>query len=96
MDYVEGQVSFYDVEARSHIYSSNVCTFTETLFPFFESCNNTDRKNSALLIISHVNHTDWLNNEGTVVLEQTIYKSSKCGFLVRLTCHVIRMFTGFL
>ncbi|KAI1888667.1 hypothetical protein AGOR_G00187500 [Albula goreensis] len=34
LDYEEGQVSFYDVENRSHIYTF-MDTFTETLLPFF-------------------------------------------------------------
>ncbi|CDQ96742.1 unnamed protein product [Oncorhynchus mykiss] len=57
VDYEEGQVSFYDVEARSHIYSFTGCTFKDKLFPFFVPSNNDDGKNSAPLIISPVNHT---------------------------------------
>ncbi|CDQ91486.1 unnamed protein product [Oncorhynchus mykiss] len=57
VDYEEGQVSFYDVEARSHIYSFTGCTFNDKLFPFFIPSNNDDGKNSAPLIISPVNHT---------------------------------------
>ncbi|KAJ7987864.1 hypothetical protein DPEC_G00330980 [Dallia pectoralis] len=34
LDYEEGQLSFYDVEKRSHIYTYNE-TFTERLFPVF-------------------------------------------------------------
>ncbi|XP_059905211.1 E3 ubiquitin-protein ligase TRIM39-like isoform X2 [Gadus macrocephalus] len=51
VDYDEGLVSFYDVEARVHIYSATGCSFTEPLYPFL--CNN-----SAPLIISPVNQTD--------------------------------------
>uniref|UniRef100_A0AAZ3P465 E3 ubiquitin-protein ligase TRIM39-like n=1 Tax=Oncorhynchus tshawytscha TaxID=74940 RepID=A0AAZ3P465_ONCTS len=57
VDYEEGLISFYDVEARSHIYSFTGCTFTEKLFPFFGPSDNDDGQNSAPLIISHVNHT---------------------------------------
>ncbi|KAK6314841.1 hypothetical protein J4Q44_G00143700 [Coregonus suidteri] len=58
VDYEEGQVSFYDVEASSHIYSFTGCTFTEKLYAFFCPSNNDGGKNSAPLIISPVNHTD--------------------------------------
>ncbi|XP_071188721.1 E3 ubiquitin-protein ligase TRIM39-like [Salvelinus alpinus] len=58
VDYEEGQVSFYDVEARSHIYSFTGCTFTEKLYPYFCLCSNDGGKNSAPLIISPVNDTE--------------------------------------
>ncbi|XP_055765819.1 E3 ubiquitin-protein ligase TRIM39-like isoform X1 [Salvelinus fontinalis] len=57
VDYEEGQVSFYDVVARSHIYSFTGCNFTDKLYPFFSPCMNAGGKNSAPLIISPVNHT---------------------------------------
>uniref|UniRef100_A0A8C7VQS8 Uncharacterized protein n=1 Tax=Oncorhynchus mykiss TaxID=8022 RepID=A0A8C7VQS8_ONCMY len=34
VDYEEGQISFYDVENRSHIYSFTGCIFTEKLYPY--------------------------------------------------------------
>ncbi|XP_029621933.1 E3 ubiquitin-protein ligase TRIM21-like isoform X2 [Salmo trutta] len=57
VDYEEGQVSFYDVETRSHIYSFTGCNFTDKLYPFFSPCMNAGGKNSAPLIISPVIHT---------------------------------------
>ncbi|XP_071263344.1 E3 ubiquitin-protein ligase TRIM39-like [Salvelinus alpinus] len=57
VDYEEGLVSFYNVEAKSHIYSYTGCTFTEKLFPFFGPSDNDDGQNSAPLIIAPVNHT---------------------------------------
>ncbi|XP_041702038.1 E3 ubiquitin-protein ligase TRIM21-like isoform X2 [Coregonus clupeaformis] len=51
VDYEEGEVSFYDVEARSHIYSFTVCTFTERLYPYLYPGINNDDENSAPLII---------------------------------------------
>ena len=38
VDYDEGLVSFYDVEARVHIYSVTGCTFTEPLFIHRSRC----------------------------------------------------------
>ncbi|KAM4614757.1 LOW QUALITY PROTEIN: E3 ubiquitin-protein ligase TRIM21-like [Polymixia lowei] len=58
VDYDEGLVSFYDVEARVHIYSYTGCTFSETLYPYFCPGLNHGGKNFAPLIISPVNHTD--------------------------------------
>ncbi|XP_020346618.2 E3 ubiquitin-protein ligase TRIM39 [Oncorhynchus kisutch] len=58
VDYEEGQVSFYDVEARSRIYSFTGCTFTEKLYPYFSPNVNDGGKNSAPLIISPVNQTE--------------------------------------
>ncbi|XP_071381484.1 E3 ubiquitin-protein ligase TRIM21-like [Centroberyx affinis] len=58
VDYEEGLVSFYDVDAAALIYSYTGCTFTEKLFPYFGPCINHGGKNSAPLIISPVNHTD--------------------------------------
>ncbi|XP_032363355.1 E3 ubiquitin-protein ligase TRIM39-like [Etheostoma spectabile] len=54
VDYEEGLVSFYDVDAAALIYSFTGCSFTEKLFPFFSPCTNEGGKNSAPLIISPV------------------------------------------
>ncbi|XP_067437830.1 E3 ubiquitin-protein ligase TRIM21-like [Thunnus thynnus] len=58
VDYEEGLVSFYDVDAATLIYSFTGCNFTEKLYPFFGPCLNDGGKNSAPLIISPVSHTD--------------------------------------
>ncbi|CAL8283638.1 unnamed protein product [Gadus morhua 'NCC'] len=59
VDYDEGLVSFYDVEARVHLYSATGCTFSEPLYPYLCPCNyDYEGTNSAPLIISRVNQTD--------------------------------------
>ena len=54
VDYEEGLVSFYDVEARVHLYSFTGCSFTEKLYPYFSPCFNNNGVNSAPLTISPV------------------------------------------
>ncbi|XP_030201588.1 E3 ubiquitin-protein ligase TRIM39-like [Gadus morhua] len=59
VDYDEGLVSFYDVEARVHIYSATGCTFSEPLYPIlYPGRHDYGGNNSAPLIISPVNQTD--------------------------------------
>ncbi|XP_078112574.1 E3 ubiquitin-protein ligase TRIM21-like [Sander vitreus] len=58
VDYEEGLVSFYDVDAAALMYSFTGCSFTEKLYPFFSTGLNNGGKNSAPLIISPVNHTE--------------------------------------
>ncbi|KAI4799243.1 hypothetical protein KUCAC02_017070 [Chaenocephalus aceratus] len=58
VDYEEGLVSFYDVDAAALIYSFTGCCFREKLYPFFSPYINRGGKNSAPLIISRVNHTE--------------------------------------
>ncbi|KAM9451471.1 E3 ubiquitin-protein ligase TRIM39-like [Clarias gariepinus] len=58
VDYEEGLVSFYDVKARSHIYSFTAQSFTETLYPFFCPGFNEGGTNSAPLIITDVTGTE--------------------------------------
>ncbi|MBN3321141.1 A33 protein, partial [Atractosteus spatula] len=53
VDYEEGQVSFYNVEARSRMFTF-YDTFREKLYPFFSPCTNEGGKNSAPLIISAI------------------------------------------
>ncbi|XP_037621720.1 E3 ubiquitin-protein ligase TRIM39-like [Sebastes umbrosus] len=54
VDYEEGLVSFYDVDAAALIYSFTGCCFTEKLLPYFSPYVNNGGKNSAPLIISPV------------------------------------------
>uniref|UniRef100_A0A8K9XTP5 B30.2/SPRY domain-containing protein n=1 Tax=Oncorhynchus mykiss TaxID=8022 RepID=A0A8K9XTP5_ONCMY len=61
VDYEEGQISFYNVEARSHIYSFTGNTFTEKLYPYFNPCNNSEGPNSAPLVICPTTLKDSIN-----------------------------------
>uniref|UniRef100_A0A667WMI2 Bloodthirsty-related gene family, member 12 n=1 Tax=Myripristis murdjan TaxID=586833 RepID=A0A667WMI2_9TELE len=56
LDYEGGQVSFYDVKARLHLYTF-VDTFNESVYPIFSPCLTQEGKNSAPLIITPVKHT---------------------------------------
>ncbi|XP_033935920.1 E3 ubiquitin-protein ligase TRIM39-like [Pseudochaenichthys georgianus] len=58
VDYEEGLVSFYDVDAAALIYSFTGCCFKEKLYPYFSPYKNNGGKNSAPLIISPVNLTE--------------------------------------
>ncbi|XP_051257808.1 E3 ubiquitin-protein ligase TRIM39 [Dicentrarchus labrax] len=55
-DYEEGTVSFFNVEARSHIYTFTGCLFSERIFPFFSPGVCDEGKNTAPLVITAVNH----------------------------------------
>ncbi|XP_044198461.1 E3 ubiquitin-protein ligase TRIM21-like isoform X1 [Thunnus albacares] len=58
VDYEEGLVSFYDVDAAALIYSFTGCSFTEKLYPYFSPFLNKSGKNSTPLIICPVNQTE--------------------------------------
>ncbi|KAM9424930.1 E3 ubiquitin-protein ligase TRIM21-like isoform 1-T1 [Pholidichthys leucotaenia] len=57
VDYEEGLVSFYDVDASALIYSFTGCSFNHKLLPFFSPGLNDGGKNSASLVITHINHS---------------------------------------
>ncbi|MBN3325793.1 A33 protein, partial [Atractosteus spatula] len=57
VDYEEGQVSFYNVETRNHIYTFTD-TFTEKLYPYFSPGLIDGGKNTDPLIISPVSHAE--------------------------------------
>ncbi|GLD64674.1 uncharacterized protein AKAME5_001620600 [Lates japonicus] len=54
LDYEEGSVSFYDAEAKTHIYTYSGCTFTEPLYPYFNPCLQDNGKNTAPLVVCPV------------------------------------------
>ncbi|XP_071403336.1 E3 ubiquitin-protein ligase TRIM21-like isoform X2 [Centroberyx affinis] len=54
VDYEDGLVSFYDVNARSHIYSFTGCSFIGALHPYLSPHLKQNEKNSDPLIISAV------------------------------------------
>uniref|UniRef100_A0A3Q2PUP1 E3 ubiquitin-protein ligase TRIM21-like n=1 Tax=Fundulus heteroclitus TaxID=8078 RepID=A0A3Q2PUP1_FUNHE len=58
VDYEEGLVSFYDVDAAALIYSFTGCCFTQKLYPYFSPCINHGGKNSAPLTICPVTQAD--------------------------------------
>ncbi|KAM9384460.1 E3 ubiquitin-protein ligase TRIM21-like [Pholidichthys leucotaenia] len=55
VDYEEGLVSFYDVDAAALIYSFTGCSFNHKLLPYFSPCPNYGGKNSAPLVITPIN-----------------------------------------
>uniref|UniRef100_A0A3B3ZAI1 Uncharacterized protein n=1 Tax=Periophthalmus magnuspinnatus TaxID=409849 RepID=A0A3B3ZAI1_9GOBI len=54
VDIEGGQVSFYNVDSASHIYSFTGYSFTEKLYPYFNPRRNHGGTNSAPLIIAPV------------------------------------------
>ncbi|XP_074517984.1 E3 ubiquitin-protein ligase TRIM39 [Halichoeres trimaculatus] len=57
VDYEKGQVSFYNVDSKIHIYTFNNA-FGDSIYPFFSPCANKSGKNEGPLIISPVTMTD--------------------------------------
>ncbi|XP_071385663.1 E3 ubiquitin-protein ligase TRIM39-like [Centroberyx affinis] len=54
LDYEEGVVSFYDENAKTHIYTYSGCVFTEALYPYLNPCLHDNGKNTAPLVICPV------------------------------------------
>lgn len=52
LDIEEGSVSFYDADAKNHIYTYSGCNFTEPIYPYFNPCVQENGRNSEPLIIS--------------------------------------------
>nr|XP_019963447.1 PREDICTED: erythroid membrane-associated protein-like [Paralichthys olivaceus] len=57
VDFEKGQVSFYNVDAKIHIYTFSD-HFTECILPFFSPCTNKSGKNDGPLVITPVNATE--------------------------------------
>ncbi|XP_054457575.1 E3 ubiquitin-protein ligase TRIM39 [Anoplopoma fimbria] len=51
LDYEDGTVSFYNADARTHIYSFTQFQFTEAMFPFFNPDMCDDSSNASPLIV---------------------------------------------
>ncbi|KAM9334898.1 E3 ubiquitin-protein ligase TRIM21-like [Symphorus nematophorus] len=56
VDYDQGLVSFYDVDAAALLYSFTSCSFAEKLYPFFSPGLNNDGINSAPMVICTIDH----------------------------------------
>ncbi|KAG7221442.1 hypothetical protein INR49_017211 [Caranx melampygus] len=56
LDYDGGQISFYDVKARLHLYTF-VDNFSESLYPIFSPCLIQEGKNASPLVVTPVKHT---------------------------------------
>ncbi|XP_028330559.1 E3 ubiquitin-protein ligase TRIM39-like [Gouania willdenowi] len=56
VEYEAGVVSFFDVDAQSHIYSFTGCLFSERLFPFLSPGVGDEGRNTAPLIIGGIDH----------------------------------------
>ncbi|XP_037610615.1 E3 ubiquitin-protein ligase TRIM21-like [Sebastes umbrosus] len=51
VDYEAGQISFYDVQTATIIYSFTECVFTEDLYPYFSPCDDEHGSNLGPMII---------------------------------------------
>ncbi|XP_075967933.1 zinc-binding protein A33-like [Anarhichas minor] len=58
VDYEEGLISFYDVDAADLLYSFTGCSFTEKIYPYFSPFINEGGRNSAPLIVCPVSQND--------------------------------------
>ncbi|XP_068438749.1 E3 ubiquitin-protein ligase TRIM39-like [Clinocottus analis] len=58
VDYDGGQISFYDVQTGTLIYSFTECVFTEELHPYLNPCDNEYGSNFGPMIVVPVVRTD--------------------------------------
>ncbi|KAM4713988.1 E3 ubiquitin-protein ligase TRIM21-like [Anableps anableps] len=54
LDYEDGSVSFFNADAKTHIYTYQGCCFTEPVYPYFNPCLHDNGRNTAPLIICPV------------------------------------------
>nr|XP_043870018.1 E3 ubiquitin-protein ligase TRIM21-like [Solea senegalensis] len=66
VDFEEGDVSFYDVQTATRIYSFTQCVFHEKLYPYFNPCDNEYGSNLAPLVIVPVSRTLDSESQGIV------------------------------
>lgn len=57
LDYEESQVSFFNVEAKTHISTFTKCNFTDRVYPVFDPCLAIEKKEVAPLKIMMVEIT---------------------------------------
>uniref|UniRef100_A0A3B5AWX2 E3 ubiquitin-protein ligase TRIM39-like n=1 Tax=Stegastes partitus TaxID=144197 RepID=A0A3B5AWX2_9TELE len=57
VDYEKGEISFYDVETATPIYSFTECWFTEELYPYFNPCDDEYGSNLEPMTIVPVSST---------------------------------------
>ncbi|XP_016151156.1 E3 ubiquitin-protein ligase TRIM39-like [Sinocyclocheilus grahami] len=64
VDYEKGQLSFYNADTKSLIFTFTDC-FADTLYPFFSPCTNKSGKNEAPLIIypAYPANPSWLTEK---------------------------------
>ncbi|XP_060951261.1 E3 ubiquitin-protein ligase TRIM68-like [Limanda limanda] len=58
VDYDKGQISFYDVQTATLIFSFSDCLFTEELYPYFNPCDNECGSNLDPMVIVPVTRTE--------------------------------------
>ncbi|XP_032439176.1 E3 ubiquitin-protein ligase TRIM39-like isoform X1 [Xiphophorus hellerii] len=59
VDYEEGLLSFYDVTAKSHIYSFTECLFKDELHPYLSPHVKQEETNSEAMVISTGNYFEF-------------------------------------
>lgn len=70
LDYEEGSVSFYDAEAKTHLYTYSGCSFSEPLHPYFNPCVQNNGTNVAPLVVCPVEKRT--REEWDIVIESAV------------------------